>query len=533
MDGMNVVGDLFGAGKMFLPQVVKSARVMKKAVGWLTPHLEAASEGVRQKAGKVLLATVKGDVHDIGKNIVGVVLGCNDYEVIDLGVMIPKEKILDAAIEHDVDVIGLSGLITPSLDEMVDVALEMEARGIQLPLLIGGATTSKVHTAVKIAPQCSAAVVHVNDASRAVPVVGQLLGKESKTGFIRGVAEDQQKVRTNYAKDRQRKTLLPLSEARRKAAAASENRAFDTSHCSRPQTAGNQVLKDITIADLRPVIDWAPFFRSWGLHGKYPDLLDDAVIGEEARKLKVDAEAMLDRMEAEKAVRCQAVFGIFPAGRQGDDVVLNGGETHLHFLRQQSPHGQASLADFIAPIGTPGLGTDHIGLFCVTAGHGLEEWCAPFRDDDDDYSEIMAKSLADRLAEASAEWLHREVRIQHWGYAQDEALDNAALIAEKYRGIRPAPGYPACPDHQEKNTIWELLEVEENIGVSLTESLAMWPASSVSGYYFAHPDAQYFGLGKILPDQLEDYANRRGQPHDETARWLSPVLLDRPDTPLQ
>ena len=530
MDGMNVVGDLFGAGKMFLPQVVKSARVMKKAVGWLTPYLEAAAEGTRQRAGKVLLATVKGDVHDIGKNIVGVVLGCNDYEVIDLGVMIPKEKILEAAIAEDVDVIGLSGLITPSLDEMVDVAREMEARGMALPLLIGGATTSKVHTAVKIAPQRSGAVVHVNDASRAVPVVGQLLGKTSKGKFTERLAEDQQKVRTHYARDRQRKTLLPLLEARRKASSETQNRTFDAAHCPTPKSKGIQVIQDIAIADLRPVIDWAPFFRSWGLHGKYPDLLNDAVIGEEARKLQVDAEAMLDRMEAENALQCQAVFGILPAQREGDDVAIDGGNARLHFLRQQSPKGHACLADFIAPADAPGLNTDHIGLFCVTAGHRLEAWCEPFRADDDDYSEIMAKALADRLAEAAAEWLHREVRTRYWGYAQQEALDNAALIAEKYRGIRPAPGYPACPDHQEKQTIWQVLDVEKHIGVSLTESLAMWPAASVSGYYFAHPDARYFGLGKILPDQLEDYAIRRKQPLDEAARWLSPVLLDRPVT---
>ncbi|MCH1576308.1 MAG: methionine synthase [Flavobacteriales bacterium] len=530
MDGMNVVGDLFGAGKMFLPQVVKSARVMKKAVGWLTPYLEAAAEGTRQRAGKVLLATVKGDVHDIGKNIVGVVLGCNDYEVIDLGVMIPKEKILEAAIAEDVDVIGLSGLITPSLDEMVDVAREMEARGMALPLLIGGATTSKVHTAVKIAPQRSGAVVHVNDASRAVPVVGQLLGKTSKEKFTERLAEDQQKVRTHYARDRQRKTLLPLLETRRKASSETQNRTFDAAHCPTPKSKGIQVIQDIAIADLRPVIDWAPFFRSWGLHGKYPDLLNDAVIGEEARKLQVDAEAMLDRMEAENALQCQAVFGILPAQREGDDVAIDGGNARLHFLRQQSPKGHACLADFIAPADAPGVNTDHIGLFCVTAGHRLEAWCEPFRADDDDYSEIMAKALADRLAEAAAEWLHREVRTRHWGYAQQEALDNAALIAEKYRGIRPAPGYPACPDHQEKQTIWQVLDVEKHIGVSLTESLAMWPAASVSGYYFAHPDARYFGLGKILPDQLEDYAIRREQPVDEAARWLSPVLLDRPVT---
>jgi len=531
MDGMNVVGDLFGAGKMFLPQVVKSARVMKKAVGWLTPYLEAAAEGTRQRAGKVLLATVKGDVHDIGKNIVGVVLGCNDYEVIDLGVMIPKEKILEAAIAEDVDVIGLSGLITPSLDEMVDVAREMEARGMTLPLLIGGATTSKVHTAVKIAPQRSGAVVHVNDASRAVPVVGQLLGKASQEKFAERLAEDQQKVRTHYARDRQRKTLLPLLEARRKASSETQSRTFDKAHCPVPKFTGIQVIRDIAIADLRPVIDWAPFYRSWGLHGKYPDLLNDAVIGEEARKLKADAEAMLDRMESEHALRCQAVFGILPAQREGDDVAINGGDARLHFLRQQSPKEHASLADFIAPGDAPGVNTDHIGLFCVTAGHKLEEWCEPFRTDNDDYSEIMAKALADRLAEAAAEWLHREVRTRYWGYAQEEALDNAALIAEKYRGIRPAPGYPACPDHQEKQTIWQVLDVEKHIGVSLTESLAMWPASSVSGYYFAHPDARYFGLGKILPDQLEDYATRREQPLDEAARWLSPVLLDRPVTP--
>ena len=532
MDGMNVVGDLFGAGKMFLPQVVKSARVMKKAVAWLTPHLEAAAEGEREKAGKVLLATVKGDVHDIGKNIVGVVLGCNDYDVIDLGVMIPKEQILDAAVEHGVDVIGLSGLITPSLDEMVDVAREMEARGMDLPLLIGGATTSKVHTAVKIAPERKGAVVHVNDASRAVPVVGQLLGADSRQTFINNTTADQLRVRENYARDRQRKSLISLEESRRKAALSNADRPFDPDHCPVPEHPGVHVLHDIAIGDLRPVIDWGPFFRSWGLHGRYPDLLDDAVIGEEARKLKADAEAMLDRMASEKAVRCQAVFGIFPALRHGDDVRVQHGsrEETLHFLRQQSPQGQTCLADFIAPERPGGVDTDHIGAFCVTAGHGLEEWCAPFRDDDDDYSEILAKALADRLAEAAAEWLHREVRTRHWGYAPQEALDNHALIAEQYRGIRPAPGYPACPDHQNKTTLWRLLDVEDHIGVTLTESLAMWPAASVSGMYFAHPDAHYFGLGKILPDQLKDYAARRGQPEPDTARWLSPVLLERPES---
>ena len=373
-------------------------------------------------------------------------------------------------------------------------------------------------------------MVHVNDASRAVPVVGQLLGKTSKGKFTERLAEDQQKVRTHYARDRQRKTLLPILEARRKASSETQNRTFDAAHCPTPKSKGIQVIQDIAIADLRPVIDWAPFFRSWGLHGKYPDLLNDAVIGEEARKLQVDAEAMLDRMEAENALQCQAVFGILPAQREGDDVAIDGGNARLHFLRQQSPKGHACLADFIAPADAPGLNTDHIGLFCVTAGHRLEAWCEPFRADDDDYSEIMAKALADRLAEAAAEWLHREVRTRYWGYAQQEALDNAALIAEKYRGIRPAPGYPACPDHQEKQTIWQVLDVEKHIGVSLTESLAMWPAASVSGYYFAHPDARYFGLGKILPDQLEDYAIRRKQPLDEAARWLSHVLLDRPVT---
>ena len=527
MDGMNVLGDLFGSGKMFLPQVVKSARVMKKAVGWLTPHLEAAAEGERQKAGKILLATVKGDVHDIGKNIVGVVLGCNDYDVIDLGVMVPKEKILDAAVEHNVDVVGLSGLITPSLDEMVDVAKEMKSRGMTIPLLIGGATTSRVHTAVKIAPERQAPVVHVNDASRAVPVVGQLMGKESKEPFVANILADQSKVRENYARDRQRKTLLPLQDARRKADVISAQRTFDSNCCPAPNKPGIHVMANLSIAELREVIDWSPFFRSWGLHGKYPELLDDHIIGEEAKKLKVDADAMLDQMEAENALQCQAVFGVFPASRIGDDVSLETGHT-LHFLRQQSPHGQSSLADFIAPASTPGLKRDHIGAFCVTAGHGLDEWCKPFKADDDDYSEILAKALADRLAEAAAEWLHREVRMNHWGYAPNEKLQNRDLIAEKYRGIRPAPGYPACPDHQEKQTLWELLDVEKHIGVTLTESLAMWPAASVSGYYFAHPDASYFGLGKILPDQLSDYASRRGQNETDTARWLSPVLLDQP-----
>jgi len=525
MDGMNVVGDLFGSGKMFLPQVVKSARVMKKAVAWLTPYLEAAAEGQRQKAGKVLMATVKGDVHDIGKNIVSVVMGCNDYEVIDLGVMVPKERILEAAISHDVDIIGLSGLITPSLDEMVDVAKEMSNRGMELPLLIGGATTSRVHTAVKIAPHCAGPVVHVNDASRAVPVVGKLISKTTRAEYLDTLLAEQERVRQNYTKDRTRKSLIPLEQARQKAAQKTDGLKFDTALCPAPATTGIQTISDLPIAALREVIDWGPFFRSWGLHGRYPAILDDAIVGEEARKLMADAMAMLDRMEAENPIQCRAVFGLLPALRHGDDVRLSDGTT-FHFLRQQSAQGQACLADFIAPAGTPGLDTDHIGLFCVTAGHGLDEWCAPFREDDDDYSEILAKALADRLAEAAAEWLHREVRRQHWGYAHEEALSNDELIAERYRGIRPAPGYPACPDHQDKRTIWKVLDVEERIGVSLTDSLAMWPASSVSGFYFAHPEARYFGLGKVLEDQLQDYAQRRGQDPEITAKWLSPVLLD-------
>ncbi len=529
MDGMNVVGDLFGSGKMFLPQVVKSARVMKKAVGWLTPYLEAASEGQRKKAGKVLMATVKGDVHDIGKNIVSVVMGCNDYDVIDLGVMVPKERILDAAVEHGVDIIGLSGLITPSLDEMVDVAREMESRGMDLPLLIGGATTSRVHTAVKIAPARSGPVIHVNDASRAVPVVGRLMGGESRGPFLEELTEDQSKVRNHYAQDRARKSLIPLNEARRKAALTQADRPFDSIQCPAPRKPGIHTLESLSIRALREVIDWGPFFRSWGLHGRYPDILNDKVVGEEARKLLADAQTMLDRMESEGAVHCKAVFGLLPAHRDGDDVMLaDGSDTRFHFLRQQSAHGQDCLADFVAPTDAPGMDRDHIGLFCVTAGHGLEEWCAPFREDDDDYSEILAKALADRLAEAAAEWLHRAVRQEYWGYASEEKLSNEELIAERYRGIRPAPGYPACPDHQDKKTLWEVLDVEERIGVSLTESLAMWPAASVSGYYFAHPEARYFGLGKILPDQLEDYARRRGQETREAARWLSPVLLDDP-----
>ncbi len=530
MDGMNVVGDLFGSGKMFLPQVVKSARVMKKAVAWLTPHLEAASEGQREKAGKVLMATVKGDVHDIGKNIVSVVMSCNDYEVIDLGVMVPKERILDAAVEHGVHVIGLSGLITPSLDEMVDVAREMEARGMNLPLLIGGATTSRVHTAVKIAPTRSGPVVHVNDASRAVPVMGRLISSESRAGFIEELTLDQEKVRNHYAKNRARKALIPLQEARRKAALSRNKLTFDAAHCPAPRSTGVHTLEALSISALREVIDWSPFFRSWGLHGRYPDILDDKVVGTEARKLLADAIAMLDRMEKERAVQCKAVFGLMPAHREGDDIALaDGSKTRFHFLRQQSAHGQQCLADFLAPEGTPGLEHDHVGLFCVTAGHGLEDWCVQFREDDDDYSEILAKALADRLAEAAAEWLHKAVRQDYWGYDAQESWTNEELIAERYRGIRPAPGYPACPDHQDKRTIWQVLQVEERIGVSLTESLAMWPASSVSGFYFAHPEARYFGLGKILPDQLEDYASRRGQDLKETARWLSPVLLDDPD----
>jgi 5-methyltetrahydrofolate--homocysteine methyltransferase len=530
MAGMSVVGDLFGAGKMFLPQVVKSARVMKKAVAYLLPFMEAekaaraaAGETVRAH-GKVVLATVKGDVHDIGKNIVGVVLACNNYEVIDMGVMVPCEKILEKARAEKADLIGLSGLITPSLDEMSHVAREMERQGFKLPLLIGGATTSKAHTAVKIAPHYSEPVVHVLDASRAVPVTTSLLSAENKPAFVEKHRAEYEDLRKIHGGSRVK--LLPLEEARAQRTPI-EWRAEDV---PRPERLGVQVLEDVPLAELRPFIDWTPFFHTWELKGVYPRILEHEKYGEQARQIFAEGNALLDRMIRERLVRARAVYGFFRANAVGDDVQLYeaDGKTPLArfcFLRQQAAKegGEPSrcLADFVAPEGT-GL-PDHIGGFAVTAGLGVKELCERFRAEHDDYNAIMAEALADRLAEACAEWLHKRVRAE-WGYGRGESLSNEQLIREEYRGIRPAAGYPACPDHTEKGTLWRLLDVERKAGMKLTESFAMWPGASVSGLYFAHPAARYFPVGKIGRDQVVDYHTRKGMTIDEVERWLGPNL---------
>jgi 5-methyltetrahydrofolate--homocysteine methyltransferase len=526
MDGMGVVGDLFGAGKMFLPQVVKSARVMKRAVAYLTPFIEAGKAKGSAK-GRILLATVKGDVHDIGKNIVGVVLGCNNYEIIDLGVMVPAERILEEARKHDVDLIGLSGLITPSLDEMVHVAAEMERQGFRVPLLIGGATTSRLHTAVKIAPSYREPVVHVLDASRAVTVAGSLKGQPAeRQRFLAELEEDYQRFRDRHAAKQDQDRSISLAEARRNAADLHSNGYAPPA----PLRPGLHEWQHVGAAELRPYIDWTPFFQTWELAGRYPALLSDPVVGEQAQQLFADAQAMLDQMIREQWLQPRAVFGLFPANRRGDDILVWTDESRhqvkavLHHIRQQNRKAQGesnrSLADFVAPEGIP----DWIGAFAVTSGHGLEPRVAAFEAEHDDYSSILAKALADRLAEAYAEYLHAAVRREWWGYASDEALDNEALISEKYRGIRPAPGYPACPDHTEKATLWSLLEVEERAGISLTDSYAMHPASSVSGWYFSHPESRYFGVGKIGRDQVEDLARRKGMPIEAVERWLGPVL---------
>ncbi|WP_229732551.1 methionine synthase [Muriicola marianensis] len=530
MNGMNVVGDLFGSGKMFLPQVVKSARVMKKAVAYLTPYIEASQEASgRGMAGKILMATVKGDVHDIGKNIVSVVLACNNYEIVDLGVMVPPEKIIQKAREHQVDVVGLSGLITPSLDEMVFLAKEMERQQFRVPLLIGGATTSKAHTAVKIDPEYKAAVVHVNDASRAVTVVGDLLQKERGEAYIQEVKEDYASFREKFLGRVRKKEYVSLSEAR----ANNFKISWEATQITVPAIPGRQVIDEMDIALLRSCIDWTPFFRAWDLHGRYPDILEDEIVGEQAQSLFDDANKMLDRLTKEGGLKARAVFGLYPANSVDSDdieVVLGDdrGSVLFRTLRQQAkkkegvPH--LALSDFIAPKST-GI-QDYVGCFCVTAGFGTDQWVKKYEADLDDYHAIMVKALADRLAEAFAEYLHREVRTKYWAYAKGENLNNDQLIREDYRGIRPAPGYPACPDHLEKKTIWDILDVEESIGVKLTENLAMYPAASVSGYYFAHPDARYFGLGKITEEQLEDYAERKGIPLDEARKWLSPNLAE-------
>ena len=535
MTGMNVVGDLFGSGKMFLPQVVKSARVMKKAVAYLLPYIEEAKKlqvdydaTASQSAGKILMATVKGDVHDIGKNIVSVVLACNNYEIIDLGVMVPPDKIIAAAKEHQVDAIGLSGLITPSLDEMVFLAEAMQREGFTMPLLIGGATTSKAHTAVKIAPQYGQTVVHVNDASRAVTVVGDLLQPDTSAAYKTKLKEDYDQFRTQFLNRSKTKEYVSLAVARENALQLD----FKNTLPKAPNTMGIQVIEKQDLRALVPFIDWTPFFRSWELHGRFPDILTDAVVGEQASTLFEEAQAMLEKIISEERFTAKAVFGLFPAERSGSDDISIQKDANTSYvfrtLRQQikKKEGVAhrALSDYIA---TPSEGVhDHMGAFCVTAGFGSEEMALTYQAALDDYNSIMVKALADRLAEAFAEYLHLEVRKEHWGYVAQESLDPNALIAEEYKGIRPAPGYPACPDHLEKTTLWELLEVEEKIGVSLTESLAMWPAASVSGYYFAHPEAKYFGVGKITQDQLEDFASRKDIPLATAKKWLAPNLAD-------
>jgi len=535
MDGMSVVGDLFGAGKMFLPQVVKSARVMKKAVAHLTPFMEAekaaleASGQVVKAQGKIVLATVKGDVHDIGKNIVGVVLACNNYEVIDMGVMVPCEKILERAKAEKADLIGLSGLITPSLDEMVHVAREMERQGFKLPLLIGGATTSRAHTAVKIAPHYSEPVVHVLDASRAVPVTTSLLSEDGKAEFVARHRADYEALRKAHAAPRPK--LVSLETARKRRTAI-EWRAEDL---PTPEFTGVRVLDNFPLATLREFIDWTPFFHTWGLKGVYPRILDHPDHGAQARQIFTEGNALLDRIVEEQLITARGVYGLFPASAVGDDVELYTDETRdtvlerFHFLRQQlqKEGGEPcrSLSDFVAPKET-GL-PDHIGAFAVTSGIGLKELCDRFRAENDDYNAIMAEALADRLAEAFAECLHKCVRDE-WGYGRAEGLSNAELIQEKYRGIRPAAGYPACPDHTEKGTLWRLLDVGAKTGMLITESFAMWPGSSVSGLYFAHPESKYFSLGKIDRDQVVDYHERKGMSVAEVERWLAPNLNYEP-----
>ncbi len=552
MIGMNVVGDLFGSGKMFLPQVVKSARVMKKAVAYLQPFIEAEKDGKVESAGKILMATVKGDVHDIGKNIVSVVLGCNNYEIVDLGVMVPPEKIIETAKKENVDIIGLSGLITPSLDEMVYVSKAMEKEQLNIPLIIGGATTSRAHSAVKIAPHYSNTVVHINDASRAVTVVGNLLQKDSKI-YKNQIREEYDKFREQFLKRGKKKEYLSIEDARKNKFKID----WSKTEIVKPEQLGVKVIEDFDITKLEDYIDWTPFFRSWDLHGKYPDILEDDVVGKQATELFGDAQQLLKRIFDEKLLKGKAIFGLFEANTVNDDDIeisiidchselieesqksLDSTSTSLSnraqldttkflTLRQQSKKAKGkpnlALADFIAPKSCGKQ--DYMGCFCVSTGFGTQELAAQFEKDNDDYNAIMIKALADRLAEAFAEYLHKEVRTKYWNYTKNENLTNEELIKESYKGIRPAPGYPACPDHLEKKTIWKILKVKETIGVELTDSLAMWPAASVSGYYFGNPEAKYFGLGKIKEDQIKDYAKRRNISLDEATKWLSPNMAD-------
>ena len=544
MAGMNVVGDLFGSGKMFLPQVVKSARVMKKAVAYLLPFIEAEKSGKSSSAGKVLMATVKGDVHDIGKNIVAVVLGCNNFEIIDLGVMVPPEKIIQAAIEHNVDIIGLSGLITPSLDEMVYLAKEMDKLNIKIPIMIGGATTSRAHTAVKIAPEYKETVVHVNDASRAVTVASNLLQAETKGSYVKAIREEYDKLRDAYLNRSRDKNYHTIESARKNKLQLD----WDNFSPLKPNFIGTKTIS-VALSELVDFIDWTPFFNSWQLFGKYPAILNDEIVGEQATNLFLDAKNMLQKIVSEKWIEAKGILGIFPAnsindddiictdvaGNSSTDVAGNSStdvacnvSTKFLTLRQQSQKSAGApniaLADFIAPKDSGKQ--DYIGCFCVTTGFGVDEKAAEFEKQLDDYNSIMIKALADRFAEAFAEYLHLKVRKEIWGYALDENLTNQDLISEEYKGIRPAPGYPACPDHLEKPTIFKLLNVEQEIGVTLTESMAMWPASSVSGYYFGHPESKYFGLGKIKEDQVVDYAKRRGISTEMATKWLAPNIAD-------
>jgi 5-methyltetrahydrofolate--homocysteine methyltransferase len=558
MDGMNVVGDLFGSGKMFLPQVVKSARVMKKSVAYLIPFIEAEKAadggGPARAKGKIVMATVKGDVHDIGKNIVGVVLQCNNYDVVDLGVMVPPQKILDAARSERADVIGLSGLITPSLDEMVTMASEMERQGFEIPLLIGGATTSRAHTAVKVDEKYHGPVVWVKDASRSVPVVSQLLSDEQRPKLLATVKTDYDALRARHAAKSTDRPLVPLATARANATpvdwsayrppvphviAQQEKELLQRQSGVRRHeiTQFVRTWHDYPLAELRDYIDWGPFFNAWEMKGRFPDILHNPASGEAATRLYQDAQRMLDRLTDEKWLRADGVLGLFPANSVGDDIEVYADETResvvatLRTLRQQGQHRDGvpnrALSDFVAPTST-GL-RDHVGAFAVTAGLGVPEKVAEFKAGIDDYSAILLESLADRLAEAFAERLHERVRRDLWGYAPDEHLSSEEVLAERYVGIRPAPGYPACPDHTEKETLWSLLDVERRVGIRLTESMAMWPGAAVSGWYFSHPQSQYFVVGRLGQDQVEEYAKRKGWPLAEAERWLGPNLGYQPE----
>jgi len=529
MDGMNVVGDLFGAGKMFLPQVVKSARVMKKAVAHLLPYMEQDKESnTASKNGTILMATVKGDVHDIGKNIVGVVLACNNYEIVDMGVMVPVEKILAKAKEIDADIIGLSGLITPSLDEMITVAEEMEKQNFKVPLLIGGATTSRIHAAVKIAPEYSQPVVHVLDASRSVPVAGSLLGEATKEDFARKTREEYKTLAEDHARRQRAKNLIPFEQA----VANKFKLDLSLENFCTPKNLGVQTIVKQDLSVIRKYIDWTPFFQTWELHGKYPKILEDEIVGIEAKKVFKDANDLLDQIIANGSIKANAVYGLFPANSIDGKVEIYANEDrkevveNFHFLRQQGKKGDGipniSLADFIAPKES-GI-KDYFGAFAVTSGIGVEEIVMKYKEDHDDYNAILVKAIADRLAEAFAEYLHEQIRKEHWSYAKQETLENTELIKEKYRGIRPAPGYPACPDHTEKGLLWNLLDVEKNANIQLTESYAMQPGAAVSGFYFAHPQSKYFGLGKINKDQLVEYAKNKQYELQVMEKWLRPNL---------